>query len=243
MRADAIDVSLFGRSLRIVVEHRESREALKADLEEFLSDDAAPTGFVMKLPQGTKKFHVLLDRSGLVLGRTRNPAECSEILRRHLEALAPAPPNTVRLQVRSLIGKRGNAVLALFPLFTQPPPTERRLDREGFRIVDRLNVDLRIEPSGPATVEQPTWQLSSDRMGCLGHAGTDGYPAFVEAVLIPGDSTPSHAQVVFQLASAVAQGVPLEDRVTAAERLAALPIRHVSLGERSDRYAALSRGD
>lgn len=238
MRADSLDLELFGRRLRIIVEHPESRKALKSELAEFIADEVAPTGFVMKLPQGTTKFHVLLDQSGFVLGRTRSAAECLGILRRHLEAFAPAQSNVVRFKMRSLIGDDGNAVLAGFPLFTEPAPIERRLNREGFKIVDRLYTDVRIT-AGAAHLEGPSWRISTEELSCLGHATTLKKPAVVEAVLLPGDSAPTFAQSVSQLASVASRSGSLHERLNAAESLAALPIRVVSPNDRARRYAAL----
>jgi hypothetical protein len=237
VRADAIDLDLFGHQVRVVVEDTRSREALASELREFIIPEPAITGLVMKLPNAESSFHVLLDRSGLVLGRTRSADECLGVLGRYLASFAPPPTNATRHRMRALVNSEGEAVLAVFPLFAHPPVVERRLEREGFRLIDRLAVDVQLDKFERPSLALPTWVPGVGTDGCPGHAGIVRTPIRIEAILVPDELT-SRAMLVAELASS-SLGGPVGTVLDRAELLSELPTRTVDVASKSSRYSAL----
>jgi hypothetical protein len=180
-----------------------------------------------------------LDRSGLVLGRTRSLEQCIELLISHLGVFSPPPPDTMRMKMRALVGDGGRLVLAGFPLFSDPPVIERRMERMSHRIVDRLAVDITRE--GVLMLSPASWQSAATRYEVAGHTGAPSEPLNVAAVLIPSISAtePSQAAVIAFLATNVSSHATNAERVHLAETLAARGVVSVQLNDRAERYEAL----
>ena len=107
-------------------------DVLASSLSDYVVQDQAPLGFVLKAPSAEQKLRVLLDRSGLVFGtHTRMVKISLGILTSHLAALLVPPEGTDTLRMRALVDDRGHAILAMAPLLRIHPVIERRLARTG----------------------------------------------------------------------------------------------------------------
>lgn len=240
MGADDIDLMIYGHAVRLRVQDPESRAALVTEFDGRPSDGSLQTAFVSSVPAGSSKLHVVVDRSGFVLGRTRRAAEAHGILRRHLDVFAPAPIGGFRIQMRALLSDAGTAVLAGFPLFTEPAPVERRLSRAGHRLVDRLVVDVSFDdPSEPSLL--PQTDPPAETPPSEGHGAIPEHETPIVAMLVAGDPrTPATTpQYVTMFAEATTDALPRSERIAAAQWLARLPIQVVASDRRAARYEAL----
>lgn len=239
MRTDAVDLDIHGTAIRVICEDRPVLVRIRSALSDHLIDEPAPAGFVVQIPTGTRRLHVLLDRSGFVLGRTRTIEECLAILGSHLAALIPPPPGTVRIRLRALLGEDSTVTLAGFPLFTDPPLIERRLEQTSTRIVDRLAAD--VSDNNTLEMAQAPWHDLAALPDVRGHTSTLTGPLPVKRVLIPGVAfaEPTKAQAVTFLADAIPSTASRLSRIESAERLAVTSVEVVSLVDAKARYLAL----
>lgn len=239
MRADAIDLNIAGTAVRVICQDLDAIPLLREALADHLIDEPAPLGFSLQMPARENGLQVVVDRSGLVLGRVRTTEESLAVLGSHLAAFLPPPPGTVRMILRALLGDDSTASLAAFPLFVDPPVVERRLERAAHRMIDRLVADLRVD--GTLELSPTPWPALAGSDGVAGHAAAPPAPVDVTRLLIPqlADEKPSQAAVVASLACVTAPGAPQHDRLELAERLAAGPVVSVPIAKRGAQYEAL----
>ena len=241
MGTETIDLQISDARIRVICENPASSALLRLALADHLIEERSEPGFVLKNPDRKGGLHILLDRSGFVLGRTRTSEECVAILGSHLAAMVPPPTNTTRIHMRALIGNDSLAVLAAFPLFASPPLVERRLERASHRVIDRLAVD--IAPNGVLEMSPTPWPALADLHRVAGHASAPDEAFGIAAILVPhgASARPSLAAAVSFIASTVSTHATQHDRIALAEELAAAKVISVDANERSARYAALSR--
>ena len=239
MRVDALDLGIHGNRIRVICDDAAGVKRCRSALAAHLVDEPAPPGFVVQGPKKAGDLHVVLDRSGLVLGRARSFDECLSILLSHLGVLISPPAGTIRLRMRALLNANG-AVLASFPLFTHPPFIEGRLERVSYRMLDRLAVDL--TPSNGLLLSRPPWAQLPDAPNVRGHSTAGDEVMNVTAVMVPKlfASGPTKAQLITNLACAVL-GLPHHEAIETAERLATIPLIEVDIDPRTPPYKALPR--
>jgi hypothetical protein len=181
----ALDLDLWGYRLQVRAAVPEAFEALSDALGSHKIPDAAPLGFVVKAPEEPNGLHSLIDRSGLVLARSRSWKDCVAVLAEHLTTFAPPPEGAVRTTMRAVIREgrfEPTAALCGFPLLSLPPLVERQLERRGQRVLDRLAVDMTLE--GQLMLAPLPWsELRTAEP--TGHCGGDRSGARVDAVLVP----------------------------------------------------------
>ena len=238
MRADAIDLDIAGPSLRVLCDDPVGIEMLRADFADHLIDQPSAVGFSLRVPSGGTTFHVLLDRSGSILARARSTEECLAVLRSHLAALLPPPPDTIRLRAHAILLDNATAALVAHPLFVHHPPIERRLQRASLRLVDRLVVDVR--PDGSLLMAAAQWDNRRRLPQAGGHSAAPTEATRIETVVVPqiAHETPTRAEVVALLAASMCSGSH-GDRLALAERLAERNVVIVPVGDAMAVYAAL----
>lgn len=183
-----------------------------------------------------------MDRSGFVLGRTRTAAECLAILVRQFGGFSPPAPETVRFRLRVLVSDTGQVLLAGFPLFTEPAPIERRLQRKGFRIVDRLHADVGVSENGDPFIAPPTWDHPLQDLGTTGHLShRNGAHAAIDGILLLSEPGLSYAAATAQITAAADGSGDRNQILDRAESLAALAIREVPNPDLHELYSALAR--
>lgn len=236
-----MDLELQGTRVRVVVEDVEARTALKSIFATSMIDEPAAIGFVLKRGSGSSGLHLLVDRTGFVLARTRSATDGLLVLIRHLNSFVPPTAGAVRYRMRTLVNDRGMAVLAAFPLFTEPAPSERRLERYGYRIVDRLHVDVNNDGSGHSWIA-PSTPASAPIFGTVqGHVEMPDKSTAIRALLIPTDTRLSRAETVLQVAaSAIDTSDPASILAHAEGLVTAAPVRPASIDGRTAPYDALN---
>jgi hypothetical protein len=237
---EPLDLAINGTHFRVVCDDPDSASLLRAALSNHLIDDPAPLGFYVESTK--KKLHIVLDRSGFVLGRTRTPEHALSVLAGHLAAFLPPPEGTVRLRMRALVDRDHRAVLAVPPLMMLPPLVERRLKSIGHRLLDRLAVD--IDRDGQLHLPASTWPELLEFDDGPGHVSALSEPVSVAAVMLPSANPkkpPSVAQVVHAVASNSAGPDALGACLDAAEVLAATKIMPIDLDTPDGLYLALRR--
>ena len=239
MGTETLDLQISGSRVRVICENPSSSALLRSALADHLIDEPAEPGFVLKNPERKGGLHILVDRSGFVLGRTRTSEECLGILGSHLAAFVPPPANTTRIHMRALIGDDASAVLAGFPLFVSPPLVERRLERASHRMIDRLAVDIALE--GALEMSQTPWPALAELHRVGGHAPAPDRALRIAAILVPhgASARPSFAAAVSFIATMVSTHATQHDRIALAEKIASAKVISVDANERSARYAAL----
>ncbi len=239
MRTDAIDLNLAGTPMRVLCDDPAGIAALRHALADHLIERPAPVGFAVRAPAADGGFHLVLDRSGHVLARLDSVDACLAVAGSHLAVLLPPPPDTVRIRGRMILLDDTTAALAVEPHFVGQPPVERHLRRASLRLVDRLVTDIRLDATVVAT--PPPWP--GLEAVAEGHASAPGGPVPVETVIIPqvGQAEPSHAQLVSFLAGLTCLGAARADRLSLAQRLAALQVIIVPVGDTAGVYSALKR--
>ena len=183
---------------------------------------------------------MVLDRSGLVMGRTRSADQCAGILTRLLDSFSPARTESVRFRFRVLLDRNDEAVVAAFPLFIEPALVERRLQRVGFRMVDRLHADIGFAADGSVVALPSSSQFSTLFPDCMGHTGTRRSPARIKAILWVGERSITRAGSVLQAASAASESGERAAVLRYAEALAGVPAANLALNSSSDPYTALA---
>ena len=228
----AIDLELWGERLRILSDSPDAAALLRASLADHVISDDSPVGFVLKAPDAPRGLYHLIDRSGIVLARACSWRDCVAVLAEYLAGFAPSPAGTVRTAMRAVLrggGEERTAILAAFPLLAIPPLVERRLERSGQQVLDRLAVD--IDPTGVISLAELPWPVLRPEEP-LGHCGTRASGARVDAVLIPNQSAglnrpsliasiaslmpgalPETALAIAEAFSERIRGIPLDDEV------------------------------
>jgi hypothetical protein len=223
VRTEPIDLDLFGRRVRILCDDVVATQALRTALDSYVVNSPGPLGFVVRSPKRGQRLWVLLDRSGFVLGRSRDVENCLAMLGSHLSVFCPPHPGTVRLRWRALIDSDDAVLLVAPPILMTPPLVERRLARTGHRLLDQLTVDVDAASGELKLRTVPLSGLHRLDPG-LGHASADERPRQIRTLIAPtgenyGTSL-STAQLVQFLADTAIPSTSRELRITAAERLA-----------------------
>jgi hypothetical protein len=201
-----------GHTVRVACDSRRGARRLRGALGEQLVDgpDDAPLAFVLTAPQGLQRNHRLIDRSGFVLSEARGLDSGLHTLASHLTAFLPPAPDTVRIRVRALVsGER--TVVCLAPLLFVPAIDEGVLERSGFRVIDRLALDVDLRTGEVRNPEIP-WPSLSGLEGGSAHAGTGGVrPVTGVLAAAPIGSVPhTPAEMVAQLAAGGLRGSPAQ---------------------------------
>ena len=203
MGTEPLDLKIDGTLLRVVCDNPRGARVLRSALSHHVAKEPAPPGFYLEAPTDDQRLYVLLDRSGLVLARTRRLEDCLAALAGHLAAFRRPPEGTTRFRMRTLVDRDQRVTLALPPLLQLPPLVERRIDSLGQRIVDRLVVDI----DGDRRVHVPDgrWPELSGVGDGIGHVSTFDVPAPVDLLLAPG-ARRARAQIIAAVASAGSPG-------------------------------------
>jgi hypothetical protein len=236
-----IDVDIEGTALRIVVDDPDGAQALRQALEHRLIDREAPLGFRLKSPRTGRGLVVLSDRCGVVLARTRSVSDGLAVLSSHLAAFLRPLDGTVRLRVRVLTSATSGTALLLFPLGVLTPLVERRLDGAGWRMLDRLVVDVDAATLRPRLRPIP-WTGLGARAAVAGHADYIGDDNEPRLLIVPSfERSPlSRATVVHMLASHATASERRRVVLDTAERLAfELERRDVGIDDAGSLYGEL----
>lgn len=239
MGATTLNLDIFGSRIQVICEDPDGVDLLRSALSAHLVEEEAPLGFVVRPPRAGSRLHVLLDRSGFVLGRTRSTEEALNLLGSHLAVFVPPPSDTIRIRARALIGQDSSAKLAIFSLFTDPPLIERRLTRESHRIIDRLAID--ITPEANLHMSPAPWPELADLPTPDAHVPMAERGAAITGILAPqvGKQAPSGALVVSQIASALAPASTHVESLDMAELIRATRVTPVRIDDRSAQYRGL----
>lgn len=216
-----LDLAIGDHTTRVMCADDDVLATLRAGLAACLTKKNAPLGFVLHVPTDRQRLYVVTDRSGFVLGRTRERDQALAILAGHLNALRPPRPGTVRLRARALTAPDGGAVLAPWPLLQAPPVFEPRLEGMGFRIIDRLWVDVNSS-LGTLDHDDVPWPALHAFDPGPGHISAlpDRYE--LRGLLLPGGpdgDQPTKAQLVHYVAALT---IRVEDRAQGFEAADAL---------------------
>jgi hypothetical protein len=241
-KVTAVNLQIADQPLRVACGSAKVARKLRSGLKEHLIDEQAPLGFMVRAHR-SQRHHVLVDRGGLTLGSARRPDEAVAMVAGHLTALHPPAPGRVRLRMRALV--RGDeAVLCAFPVLFAPPLEEGPLAAAGYRVLDRLAVDLDAA-SGAVAVEPVPWTPLARLDPAEGHVSVVPGPLQVAAILFapaPGAAlTASTAATVARLAAEALSGRPEEVLDVAATTAQRAHIQPVDLGSVSGLSAALQR--
>lgn len=200
VRADALDLAIGGHRLRVFLPDSDGRNLLVDALADVVVDEPAPPAFRVKPPTGKDGFHVLIDRSGFILARTRTSEGCLAVLGSLLANFQLPPEGCIRLPLRAVASEDG-VVLAAFPLFTTPPLVERRLERFGYAVIDDLAVNVSANLSVRSHV--PSWRAIRALQVPNGHCEPVASRHPITSVLLPriGSMAPTRAQSIALLAA------------------------------------------
>jgi SAM-dependent methyltransferase len=238
----AIDLAIGDHTTRVMCAEADALATLRRGLATCVVKRKAPTGFLLHVPSVRQRLYVVSDRSGHVLGRTRERDQALAILAGHLNALQSPRHGSVRMSARALIAPDGGAILASWPLLYAPPISEGQLERTGYRLLDRLWID--VNPSqGVLEHDETPWEALRSLDPGPGHLSSSAYPHHVRGLLLPGGPntfTPTKAELVRYIA---ALAVAVQDRaqaLMAADLLAStVEVRHVKLDDPRSLYEAL----
>lgn len=237
MRTARLDLDLSGTRLRVLCRDGDVADMLRGALHDSIIDEPCEVGLVVREPEGPGGFHLVVDRSGLVLARVRSPEHAASVALSFLDTFRPAPQGTHRFRLKTVV--RGDAaVLAAFPVLTRPAAIERRLERLGYCVLDRfavdITVDLRVVAGFPDS-SAPTAPVASGHVNGLGH------DVRVAGLLVPTDGGPQPgAATLVGLVAGSIIGRPSESGLTVAERVAGSALRLVDVNDDGSVYDALS---
>lgn len=228
----------------MICESPDATAFLARALHHHRRETEAPLGFVLRRPTRGQNLHVLTDRTGYVLGRTRDEHQAVAILAGHLAAFLPPESGLFRLRTRALLGAHDTITLGFWPILATPPIVERRLERSGFRLVDRLVVD--IDPATAlVSVSELPWPLLADVSPGTGHVSPSGRSLPITAMLVPGLAgapQPTLAQLVHLVASKLVNPHDLSIALDAADRIASRAEAHMVMpGNPKAVYTALEQ--
>ena len=217
---ETLVLRLGRHTVRVACDSRRAAGTLRTALADHIADgdEDTPLAFVLTAPQGLKRTHLLVDRSGFALSAARGLEAGLHALASHLTALLPSAPGTVRFRTRGLNTGDRTAV-CLFPLLYSPTIPERDLARAGVRLVDRLALDVDVATGAVANPEIP-WPALRDLDAGRAHSGTGGtsvVTAVIDAAPL-GSPPPTPGAVVARLAASGLHG-SITQLLDAAARL------------------------
>lgn len=225
-----LNLDLWGH--RLAVRTLESGAALlRTALQTHVVTDVAPVALVAHAPNSADGLHTLLDRSGLVLARSRTPQEIHAVLAEFLTSFAPPPVATIRVRMRAMVRGAGAsrvATLAVFPLLALPPLVERQLARRSLRVLDRLAVDITQDLRLLLTTMPWPEMRVSDPVGHVGGAEVSDVPIGRVLVPVSPNSNVTKTTLVCGLANTMEYPSPTI-ALNVAERLSAL-VRYAAVG-------------
>ena len=231
MRTAPIDLQLGGAKLRVVCGDPEGSVRLRAALARYLIDEPAPLGYVVEAASPDNRLTVVMDRSGVILGRTTDTDAALGILHGILASVVAAE-RTERplLTARVIVTPSGGAHLLLPPLGLARPLIERRLERSGYSILDSALTG--VDATGHLAAVEP---LTSDLpvRTARGHTAPWAGTRWVERIsaLQSEAADWSEARRVATLASALTGPAARERLLTMAERLADVPLSEAASAE------------
>jgi hypothetical protein len=220
----ALNLRFGEQTVRVACDSRRAARKLRDALADHLvdgdGDGDAPLAFVLTAPQGLKRAHRLVDRSGFALSEGRGLDAGLHALASHLTALLPPTPDTVRIRARGIVaGDR--TILCLSPLLYLPLIDERDLAERGFQLIDRLAVDVDTQTGRIANPDIPWAALAALGAG-PGHIGTGGTRTVAAVVDAAPAATapPTPAAMAARLAANGLHG-SIADLLDAAHRIVA----------------------
>ena len=227
MRTAPIDLQLGGTKLRVVCGDPEGSVRLRSALARYLIDEPAPLGYVVEAASPDETLTVVMDRSGVILGRTTDTDAALGILHGILASLAAAKrADRVALTTRVMVTPSEGAHLLLPPLGLVRPLIERRLERSGHSILDSTLTG--VDATGELAAVEP---LTSDLpvRTARGHTAPWESARRVEQISALRSEAPdwSRAERVATLASALTGPAAREQLLAVAERLADVPLSEV----------------
>ncbi len=209
----SLNLRIGTRELRVVVDSRRAAKVLRRSLDEHIvTDHDSPLAFILTAPTGFQRNHGLTDRAGITLSEGRGLNAGLHALANHLAAIVEPSACAVRIAARALVGEHG-AVLCLEPLLHFPAPDRGALADIGYRLVDRLAVDLDIKTGHLISSPIPWPDLER-----IGNRDDEHGPLSITAVLVPGapEVPPSRAEAASELATRITFGLPREGLATIA---------------------------
>lgn len=222
----SLNLRIGTREMGVVVDSRRAAKILRRSLDAHIVTDVdAALAFTLTAPTGFQRNHSLTDRAGITLSDRRGLNAGLHALASHLAAFVEPSAGVVRVGARALVGDHG-AVLCGAPLLYFPAPDRDALAALGYRLVDRLAVDLDVE-TGKLVVPPIPWSVLQQ----MGKRDDEFEPVPVSAVLVAGTpgAPPSRAAVAAEIASRVSFGSSRDGLATVAavirraELLAATP--------------------
>jgi len=228
----------FGtRELSVVVDSRRAAKILRRSLEAHtVTDVDAPLAFMLTAPTGFQRNHQLIDRAGITLSNGRGLNTGLHALASHLAAAVEPSAGVVRVGARALVGDQ-DAVLCVAPLLHLPAPDRDALAALGYRLVDRLAVDLDIE-TGNLIAPPIPWSALRQ----MGNRDDGFEPIRVSAVLVAGTpaTPPSRAEMTAELASRLTFGSAHDGLAAVATVMRSAKLLATSLDGVIDALAAVA---
>lgn len=193
-------------AVRVSLDSRRAAKKLRIALAPHLvEEDEAELALVLTAPAGFQRNHVLTDCGGITLSEGRGLDAGLRALAEHLAVLVRPPVGVVRVGARALVSE-SKAVLCAEPLLHFPSPDREALAALGFRLIDRLAVDI-DSATGQMVVSPNPWPDLRPRVG-------DDIPTRVpiSTILSAGDVAlpPSRATVIAQILARLTFGTPAE---------------------------------
>ena len=216
-----LTVALGDEHFRILCADVSILAELARELGSAVVDGDAFLGYKIDLPSPKTKFFVLLGADGSVLARARRRDDVLNCLRGHLAGLHPAtkPSGGVRFGLRTLVANE-RAILLDPELLRYQTFSERRLEADGYRIVDRFPIDVDMATLRLLPLRQPPGQARW-RAHPKGHCSPFDVDATVGAIVCsttPDNGAHTPAQICRTLASAT-RTTDREEALTAAESM------------------------
>lgn len=243
MKTDPLDLEINGQLVRIVCEDPDAAALLHDALRAEATPVEAPLGFSLSAPSQNQPMYVLTDRAGYVLARTRVREQALAIIAGHLSALEAPGPDTVRFRTRALAGPGDSVVLAPWPVLYVPPVAERRLAPSGYRLIDRLCIDL-DQASQTLCPTEVRWDALRSLDPGPGHLASLGPGPWPVTTLLSlgheGSLAPTAAQSVHFLASLAVQNQDHAQILDVVEQIGSgIRTRFVPPGDSKALYACL----
>ena len=233
----SLNLRIGTREMRVVVDSRRAAKMLRRALHAHVVTDVdAALAFMLTAPTGFQRDHSLTDRAGIILSDGRGLNAGLHALASHLTAAVEPSDAVVRASARALVGDHG-AVLCVAPLLHFPVPDRDALAALGYRLVDRLCVDLDIE-TGKLCVAPIPWP----ELQRMGKSDDEFEPVPVSAVLVAGtpSAPPSRAAVTAEIASRITFGSSQNGLATVAKVVRGATLLAVSPDGVIDALASLA---
>ena len=199
--AGRINLRIGEQNIGVACQDPTGEAAIRATFVDLLTNDEAEIGFLLSCPEDRDGLHVLSDRTGYVVARLRTMEQALMTLGQHLSVFLAPPLDSFRLQLRALVSTTDEVTLFPWPLLYTPPLIERRLQKTGHRVIDRLVAD--VDGAGASLVASrlatPDLEIGEP---AVGHRGPPDSPLPITSVMqctAPGMGAPSEAQLVQSL--------------------------------------------